>query len=321
MQWVQKYRPFTFGEFCGQTLIKTACKNVLEGKDELLNMLFRGPSGTGKSCAIDILCRGLFGDELMEQRVFQISAFDERGINMVREKIKFFSTLKIGRRNTNKHDCLCPDLKVVVIDEIDNLTFDAQTALRNLMESSSRSTRFCMICTNESKVIEPLKSRCLSLPFSKLPFNIILTRLTSISKEERLNVTDNLLHLLSQSAEGDMRKAINTLQTLSRSNALSTSDMFNDISGTGIALQGHCKDKLRAAEHFLRSGGNPRHLLERLSDFVLTHHSSKSIYQATKLLCEIDIGLLNGCDEAISIAHALSVFDFFEDNISRSITS
>ena len=170
--WVVKYRPIQLDDLAGQCLIKNACESILRGEDELLNMLFKGPTGTGKSCAIDILCRSLFG-ESMTERVFQINASDERGINVVREKIKFFSSLRVGGKGLC--DQRCPDLKMVVIDEVDNLTFDAQTALRNVIETSSRSTRFCMICINDSNVIDPIKSRCLLFPFSKiLPHDILL---------------------------------------------------------------------------------------------------------------------------------------------------
>lgn len=316
-QWIHKYRPFNFDDLVGQTIIKTVCKNVIRGEDELLNMLFRGPSGIGKSCAIDILCRSLFGDDLMKERVLQVSAFDERGINMIRDKIKFFATLKTGGNRVDNH--LCPDLKVVVIDEIDNLTFDAQTALRNLIETSSRSTRFCMICTDELKVIEPIKSRCLLLPFVKLSSSLILNRIINISEQEHLDFNKDVLLSVARLADGDMRKAVNTLQAISCSEGLSCTELLCDISGCENNLI-DCADKLYAAEHFLKLGGDPHQLLEKLSQLVLYH--PKTAAKTTKLLCNIHVSLVNGCDEAISIAHALSVMpsQTREDNMSSSYT-
>lgn len=305
MQWVNKHRPFQLDDLAGQSLIKEACRKVLNGTDDLLNMLFKGPSGTGKSCAIDILCRGLFGDELMNERVFQISASDERGINMVREKIKFFSSLKVGRKNVE--DRLCPDLKMVVIDEVDSLTFDAQTALRNVIETSSRSTRFCMICTNDSKVIGPIKSRCLLFPFSKLLPRDIVVQLEKISVREKLGADHEFLMSISNEADGDLRKAVNILQTCFSTESLSGCRLLRDITGSDVPLLRNPDAPLDMAESFLKSGGNPHRLLERISKKILLGETSQSAATSTRILCEVHIGLLNGCDEAISIAYALSL--------------
>ena len=305
MQWVNKHRPFRLDELVGQSLVKEACRNVLNGKDDLLNMLFKGPSGTGKSCAIDILCRGLFGDELMNERVFQISASDERGINMVREKIKFFSSLKVGGKNVKDH--LCPDLKMVVIDEVDSLTFDAQTAMRNVIETSSRSTRFCMICTNDSKVIGPIKSRCLLFPFSKLTPQDIVGQLEKISVREKLGADHEFLLSISNEADGDLRKAVNILQTCFSTESLSGRRLLRDITGSDVSQLRTREAPLDMAESFLRSGGNPHRLLEKISENFLLGDSSLSAATSTRILCEVQIGLLNGCDEAISIAYALSL--------------
>ena len=310
MQWVNKYRPFQLTELVGQTLVKKACENVLSGKDDLLNMLFKGPPGTGKSCAIDILCRGLFGDELMRERVFQISATDERGINMVREKIKFFSSLKV-RGSKSAKDHLCPDLKMVVIDEVDNLTFDAQTALRNVIETSSRSTRFCIICIDDSKIIDPIKSRCLLFPFGKLlPVDIVF-QLERINAREKLGADFEFLSSISKRANGDLRKAVNMLQTcFSTLSPLSGHRMFCDITGSDISFLRNDENPLTVAERFLISGGNPQCLLERLSCNILqsdsSHESLKRASILTRTLCRIQIGLNNGCEEAISIAYALT---------------
>ena len=305
MQWVSKYRPFQFDDMAGQSLVKKACRNVLSGEDELLNMLFKGPSGTGKSCTIDILCRGLFGDEMMKERVFQISASDERGINMVREKIKFFSSLKVGSKSVNDH--LCPDLKVVVIDEVDMLTFDAQTALRNVIETSSRSTRFCMICIDDSKVIDPIKSRCLPFPFSKLLPEDIVLQLDKINAKEKLGARHDFLLSLSTKADGDLRKAVNMLQTCFSTSSLCGQELLKDITGSDVTLIGERDNPLDVAESFLKSGGNPHRLLERLSENILQNDTPTHATMSTRTLCEIQIGLVNGCDEALSIAYALSL--------------
>ena len=304
MQWVNKFRPFQLDELAGQTLVKKACENVLTGKDDLLNMLFKGPPGTGKSCAVDILCRGLFGDELMKERVFQISASDERGIHVVREKIKFFSSLKVGGKSVK--DLLCPDLKMVVIDEVDMLTFDAQTALRNVIETSSRSTRFCMICINDSKVIDPIKSRCLLFPFSKLLPEDIVTHLARINSIEKLDADRELLLAISNQANGDLRTAVNMLQTCFSATSV-PGTLLKDITGSDLSSMEARGQPLDQAESFLKSGGNPHLLLEKISEDILRNDSYSDKSVSTRILCEIQIGLINGCDEAISIAYALSM--------------
>eukprot|EP00297_Palpitomonas_bilix_P012166 CAMPEP_0113890860 /NCGR_PEP_ID=MMETSP0780_2-20120614/14406_1 /TAXON_ID=652834 /ORGANISM="Palpitomonas bilix" /LENGTH=317 /DNA_ID=CAMNT_0000880355 /DNA_START=94 /DNA_END=1043 /DNA_ORIENTATION=+ /assembly_acc=CAM_ASM_000599 len=204
--WIEKYRPRTIDDVASQEEAVGALNNCLKTR-QFPHLLFYGPAGTGKTSTILALCRQMFGDAYKD-RVLELNASDERGINVVRDKIKSFASRAVS--TTSK----LPGFKIIILDEADAMTRDAQTALRRTMEIFSSVTRFCLICNYVSRIIEPLASRCAKFRFNSLSSHTMLSRLQAICTSEKINVDDTVVSRVIELTGGDMRKAVSTLQTL-----------------------------------------------------------------------------------------------------------
>jgi replication factor C subunit 2/4 len=183
-------------------------------------MLFYGPPGTGKTSTILALAKALFGPALYRTRVLELNASDERGINIVREKIKDFARIQLSQSTGLDRDYRskypCPPFKIIILDEADSMTQDAQSALRRTMELYSRITRFCLVCNYVTRIIEPLASRCSKFRFKSLDGGAAKDRLDEIARAEHLRLEDGVLDTLIKCSEGDLRRAITYLQSAAR---------------------------------------------------------------------------------------------------------
>ncbi|CAH0557479.1 unnamed protein product [Brassicogethes aeneus] len=210
--WVEKYRPKTIEDVVEQNEAVTVLGECIKGAD-LPNLLFYGPPGTGKTSTIIAAAKQLFGD-LYRQRILELNASDERGIQVIREKVKTFSQLTAS--SVREDGKPCPSFKIVILDEADSMTYAAQAALRRTMEKETKSTRFCLICNYVSRIIPPLTSRCTKFRFKPLNECMIFERLTYICKEENVICEDVTLNKLVETSGGDMRRAITCLQSCAK---------------------------------------------------------------------------------------------------------
>ncbi|KAG8267894.1 replication factor C subunit 4 [Homalodisca vitripennis] len=227
--WVEKYRPRSMDEVVEQHEIVAVLKQCLTGAD-LPHFLFYGPPGTGKTSTIIAAARQLFGD-IYKERILELNASDDRGIQVIREKVKNFSQLTASSVRPDGRPC--PPYKIVILDEADSMTSAAQAALRRTMEKETRSTRFCLICNYVSCIIQPLTSRCTKFRFKPLGQEKMLDKLKEICDAEDVKCEPEAMKLLVEMSGGDMRRAITCLQSCSRLKAgdqISTSDVF-EVTG------------------------------------------------------------------------------------------
>lgn len=199
--WTEKYRPRKLSEIVGQDEIVERLSSYVRSGN-LPHLMFAGPAGTGKTTSALALAKEMYGESWRDNFI-ELNASDERGIDVVRGKIKEFArTAPIGGAA----------FKIIFLDEADALTSDAQAALRRTMERYSRNCRFVLSCNYSSKIIEPIQSRCAIFRFRPLKSEAIKEFLVAISEKEAVEVDDDALDAIVHVGEGDMRKSVNSLQ-------------------------------------------------------------------------------------------------------------
>lgn len=200
LPWVEKYRPQKLSQVVGQQSITSRLESYVSSRN-LPNMMFAGPAGIGKTTSAVALARELFGADF-ERNFLELNASDDRGIDVVRNTIKEFArTLAFNA-----------DFKIIFLDESDALTADAQQALRRTMEKYTKTCRFVLSCNYSSRIIEPIQSRCVVFRFKPLQSKDLEAQLKHIAEQEKLQVDAKAYEALIYVSEGDLRKAVNTLQ-------------------------------------------------------------------------------------------------------------
>ncbi len=199
--WTERYRPTKFEEMVGQEDIVKRVKSLVNSLN-IPHLMFAGPAGTGKSTLALIVVKNLFGDKWKENYL-ELNASDERGIDVVRQKVKDFARTKsLGN----------VPFKVIFLDEADALTREAQQALRRTMENYTNTCRFILSCNYSSKIIDPIQSRCSMFRFRLLEKKDIEKVIQRIAEKEKLTIMPNAVEMLYEGSEGDCRRVINLLQ-------------------------------------------------------------------------------------------------------------
>lgn len=229
LPWVEKYRPIKIDDIIDQKEVIDVLNNTLK-TGNLPNLLFYGQAGTGKTTTIIALCKQLFGENKFKERVLELNASDDRGIETVRSKIMNFAKIIITNKDKKY---LCPDYKIIILDEADTMTVTAQSALRKIMEDMSKKTRFCFICNSINKIIQPIISRCVKFKFNHIKEKSITKLIKKISEKENIKIGNEQLKIISEQSKGDIRKAITILQNakyiIMTNGSINNDDIFNII--------------------------------------------------------------------------------------------
>lgn len=253
LPWVEKYRPHKLDDIVGNEETVERLKLLVEDGN-MPHMIISGLPGIGKTTSIHCLAYELLGPELYQQATLELNASDDRGIDVVRNKIKQFAQTKI-LLPAGRH-------KIIILDEADSMTPGAQQTLRRTMEIYSNTTRFAFACNQSLKIIEPLQSRCAILRYTKLSDEQVLERLLEVTKLEDVKYNSEGLQALIFTAEGDMRQAINNLQS-----TVAGFGFVNDINVFKIVDQPHpLVIKKILASCCSNKGGNIDEALELLDN-------------------------------------------------------
>ena len=217
--WIEKYRPQRLEEIHGQEEIVERLQSYI-AQDDVPHLLFSGPAGVGKTTASTAIAREIYGED-WRGNFLELNASDQRGIDVVRDRIKGFARSSFGG-----------DFRIVFLDEADSLTDDAQSALRRTMEQFSDNTRFILSCNYSSKIIDPIQSRCAVFRFSPLSDEAVAAQTREIATTEGIEVTQEGVDALVYAADGDMRRAINSLQAAATTGGVVDEEAVYAITAT-----------------------------------------------------------------------------------------
>jgi replication factor C small subunit len=307
--WTEKYRPSKFEEVVGQREIIKRVKSLVQALN-IPHLMFAGPAGTGKSTLALIIVKELF-KQSWKENYLELNASDERGIDVIRQKVKDFARTKAIEN---------VPFKVIFLDEADALTKEAQQALRRTMENYTNTCRFIMSCNYSSNIIDPIQSRCVIFRFKLLEKKDIAEVIKRIADNEKLKLSDDAFETLYESSEGDCRRAINLIQATASISPDIKGDMINMIASssrpTGIrivldyALAGdfiNARDKL--LEVMLKDSISGSDIIKAIQKDIWELQIEPEIkVRLTEKTGETEFRMTEGSDEFVQLQALLASF-------------
>ncbi len=307
--WTEKYRPDTFDNVVGQQEIVKRLRSLVQAMN-IPHLLLAGPAGTGKSTLALIIVKELFKHRWRENYL-ELNASDERGIDVVRQKVKDFARTKAIEEIP---------FKVIFLDEADALTKEAQQALRRTMENYSNTCRFILSCNYSSRIIDPIQSRCVVFRFKLLEKKDIAKVITRIAEKEKLNLEESAVNTLYESAEGDCRRAINLLQATASISPDVTEEMIRMIASQAkpadirvvldYALAGdfiQARDKL--LDVMLKESVSGTEIIKAIQKEVWNLQIEPEIkVRLTEKTGEVEFRMIEGSDEFVQLQALLASF-------------
>jgi len=306
VMWVEKYRPKKISEIVNQKEIMGSLGALLKNQSEMPHLLFSGSAGVGKTSTAICISRDILGKHWQDYSL-ELNASDERGIGMVREKVKKFSRFA-------GLDTEIP-FKIIILDEADEMTSDAQTALRRIIEDTAKYCRFILIANNLSKIIEPIQSRCVVFKFTRISNKEISSQLKFIAQKEKIKADEKGLETISDYADGDIRHAINILQAAASMGSIDVSSVKSVIGLTKtkdvqdvlkLALAGKISDAREKMIELIKVYGmSESDFLKYINQAVFASKTS-NIEGILEIIAKYDYRILVGANPEIQLSALLA---------------
>ena len=338
--WVEKYRPLTLGDVVAHDHILETLRRLMNSKG-MPHLLFYGPPGTGKTTTVQACARELFGSGNLKASVLELNASDDRGIDVVRNEIKdFASTGAFGggffgaagaqaSKGTDAEPARpAVGYKLVVLDEADQMSNEAQSALRRVIEKYTKNVRFCILCNHVNKIIPAVQSRCTRFRFSPVQKGAMLPRLAEIAKAEGVKADEIGLGAAFKLSNGDMRRCLNLLQACALAKGEITEDAVYEVAGnpkpaevadlgTMILSTDFSTAFAKALEIVTVKGTSITDIVTELHPIIhKMNFPQECKWFAMVKLAEVEHNLAVGCSESMALASVVGMLQIIKESVT-----